>query len=315
MPGETDKKIKMMYDAKLSIEDNAANCDVSVSTMRTWLKQNNIDRNFDAKLVRFKAIKKLQKRTPPLTAQQIANKTGYSVNTCKKYMKMDSLEQESNQKKVSTFDVSNNDTIIKSVSNDQQEILNWIIKLYIPAGYIECDYTFSIGVMYRENKVVTPQWRFDKYPNQGKGKNRIDGCVFDLKDADRLIEDGTLHSSIIDLPFLVTKRKWTKTSMIAQRFNSFDNMDEATEANKYMLGLSYRKLKNKGILIMKTQDLYTEGKQLWFHRYVEEWAEDIGFKLIDMFVLVAKSRILGEGLNQRVARKYHSYFFVFKKQL
>jgi len=31
--------------------------------------------------------------------------------------------------------------------------------------------------------------------------------------------------------------------------------------------------------------------------------------------LVAKSRILGEGLNQRVARKYHSYFFVFKKQL
>lgn len=99
MPSETDKKIKMMYDAKLSIEDNAANCDVSVSTMRTWLKQNNIDRNFDAKLVRFKAIKKLQKRTPPMTAQQIANKTGYSVNTCKKYMKMDSLEQESNQKR------------------------------------------------------------------------------------------------------------------------------------------------------------------------------------------------------------------------
>lgn len=310
MASKTDKKIKLMYDAKLSIEDNAANCDVSVSTMRTWLKQNNIDRNFDAKLVRFKAIKKLQKRTPPMTAQQIANKTGYSVNTCKKYMKMDSLKQESNQKKLSTFDVSNNDTIIKSVSYDQQEILNWIIKLYIPAGYIECDYTFSIGVMYRDNKVVTPQWRFDKYPKQGMFK---EGGVLDLKDADRLLEDGTLHSSIIDLPFLVTKKKWTKSSKIAERFNSFDNMNEAAEVNKHLLGLAYRKLQNKGILIMKTQDLYTEGKQLWFHRYVEEWAEQVGFKLIDMFILIAQSRMLGNGLNQRVARKYHSYFFVFKK--
>ena len=310
MPGETDKKIKMIYNAKLSIEDNAANCDVSVSTMRTWLKQNNIDRNYDSKLVRFKAIKKLQKRTPPMTAQQIAKKTGYSVNTVKKYMKIDSLEQESNKEKLSTFDVSNNDTIIKSVSYDQQEILNWIIKLYIPAGYIECDYTFSIGVMYRDNKVVTPQWRFDKFPKQGIYK---EGGVLDLKDADRFVEDGTLHSSIIDLPFLVTKKKWTKSSKIAERFNSFDNMDEASEANKQLLGLAYKKLKNRGILIMKTQDLYTEGKQLWFHRYVEEWAEQVGFKLIDMFILVAQSRMLGDGLNQRVARKYHSYFFVFKK--
>lgn len=311
MPGETDKKIKMMYDAKLSIEDNAAICKVSISTMRTWLKQHKIDRNFDAKLVRFKAIKKLQKRTPPLTAQQIAKKTGYAVNTVKKYMRMDSLEQESNQEKVSIFDVSNNDTIIKSVSTDQQEILNWIIKLYIKEGFIQCDYTFSIGVMWKDNKLPTPMWRFDKYPRQGMYK---EGGVFDLKDADRLIEDGTLHSSIIDLPFLVTKRQWTKTSMIAQRFNSFDNFDEAKEANLYLLELSYRKLKNKGILIMKTQDCYTEGRQMWFHRYVEEWAEQVGYKLIDMFILVAKSRMLGDGLNQRVARKYHSYFFVFRKK-
>ena len=65
---------------------------------------------------------------------------------------------------------------------------------------------------------------------------------------------------------------------------------------------------------MKTQDLFTEGKQLWFHRYVEEWAEEIGFKLIDMFILIAESRMLGKGLNQRVARKYHSYFLVFQKK-
>lgn len=306
MPGETDKKIKMMYDAKLSIKDNAANCDVSVSTMRTWIKQNKIDRNFDAKLVRFKAIKKLQKRTPPLTAQQIAKKTGYSVNTIKKYMRMDSLEQESGKNKLSTFDVSNNAAIIKSVSTDQYEILNWILKLYVPAGFFQADFTFSIGVFYRDNKVPVPQLRFDKFPEQCEG-------VLPLEHAERIIDDGTLDSCIVDLPFLVTRREWTKTSRIAERFNSFNDMAEATEANKYIIGLAYRKLKKKGIYVMKTQDMFTEGKQLWFHRYVEEWAEEIGFKLIDMFILVAESRMLGKGLNQRVARKYHSYFFVFKK--
>ena len=306
MPGETDKKIKMMYDAKLSIEDNAIICDVSVSTMRTWLKQHNIDRNYDAKLVRFKAIKKLQKRTPPMTAQQIAQKTGYSINTVKKYMKMDRLEQKSNQTKVSTFDVSNNDTIIKSVSTDQQEILNWILRLYVPAMIIQVDYTYSIGVFYKNNIIPSPLFRFDKYPEQCEG-------VLPLDDADRLIEDDTLYSSIIDLPFLVTHKEWTETSRMAQRFNSFDNMNEAKEAYKYLLDLSYRKLKNKGILIMKTQDCYTEGRQIWFHRLAEEWAEEVGYKLIDMFILIAQSRMLGNGLNQRVARKYHSYFFVFKK--
>ena len=306
MPGETAAKIKMMYDAKLSIKDNAANCGVSVSTIRTWLKQNQIDRNYDAKLVRFKAVKKLQRRNPPLTAQEIAKKTGYSVNTCKTYMKMDKLEQKSNQGKLSTFDLSSNDSIIKSVSTDQQQILNDILKLYIPAGYFQCDFTFSIGVFYKDNKVPVPQLRFDKFPEQHEG-------VLPLDDAESIIEDGTLHSCIIDLPFLVTNRKWTKNSKIANRFNSFGDMDEAADANKYLLKLAYDKLKKKGILVMKTQDLETEARQIWMHRYVEEWAEEIGFNLADMFILVAKSRMLGKGNNQRVARKYHSYFYVFKK--
>lgn len=127
------------------------------------------------------------------------------------------------------------------------------------------------------------------------------------------MEDETLTSSIIDLPFLVTKREWTETIKMAQRFNVFNDMDEAEEANKYLLGLSYRELKKGGILIMKPQDIYAEGKQLWFHRYVEDWAMKVGYKFIDMFILVADNRILSKGMSQRVARKYHSYFFVFKK--
>lgn len=303
-------KIGMIYDARLSIEENAEKCDVSVARLRQWLIQHNIDRRFDAQLVRFKAIKKLQRRTPPLSARQISEKTGYSLNTVKKYMRMDSFDKPSVSDKLSTFDVSCNETIIKSVSYDQQQILNDIIKLYIPHGYIQADFTFSIGLMYRENKVPVPQLRFDKFPYQGI---YADGGVLPLEEAEDIIEEGELHSCIVDLPFLITKRKWTENSKMAQRFNVFNDIDEATEANKYMLGLAYRKLKKKGILIMKTQDLYTEGKQIWMHRFVQEWAEQVGFKLIDMFILIAQSRMLGNGLSQRVARKYHSYFLVFRK--
>ncbi len=306
MPSDTDTKIRIMYDAKLSVKDNAAICGVSYSTMRTWLKQHNIDRNFDSKLIRFKAIKKLQKRTPPLTAQQIAEKTGYAVNTIKKYMRLDSLEQDSNKNKLSTFDVSNNQTILKSVSANQYEILYWILKLYVPAMYFQVDFTHSKGVFYKNNIIPSPIMKFDKYPEQCEGVRPLD-------DAERIIEDNTLDSVIVDLPFLITHKEWTAKSKIAQRFNSFDNFDEAFEANKYIIGLAYRKLKKKGIYVMKTQDLYTEGRQIWMHRVVEQLAEEIGFKMIDMFILSTDSRMLGKGFIQHVARKYHSYFYVFQK--
>lgn len=218
---DTDSRIKTMYDARLSIEDNAAICGVSNSTMRMWLKQHNIDRNFDSKLARFKAIKKLQKRN--LTAQQIVEKTGYSINTVKKYMRMDCMEQKTNQNKLSTFDVSNNEVIIKSVSANQYEILYWILKLYVSAMYFQVDFTHSKGVFYKNKIIPSPILRFDKYPEQCEGVRPLD-------DAERIIEDNTLDSVIVDLPFLITHKEWTKTSKIAQRFNSFDNLDEAIEA-------------------------------------------------------------------------------------
>lgn len=304
MQGDTDSRIKTMYDARLSIEDNAVICGVSNSTMRMWLKQHNIDRKFDSKLVRFKAIKKLQKRN--LTAQQIVEKTGYSINTVKKYMRLDVLEREPNQNKLSTFDVSNNEVIIKSVSANQYEILYWILKLYVPAMYFQVDFTHSKGVFYKDNIIPSPIMKFDKYPEQCEGVRPLD-------DAERTIEDNTLDSVIVDLPFLITRKEWTTKSKIAQRFNSFDTFDEAIEANRYIIGLAYRKLKKKGIYVMKTQDLFTEGRQIWMHRVVEQLAVEIGFKMIDMFILSADNRMLCKGLNQRVARKYHSYFYVFRK--
>ena len=128
------------------------------------------------------------------------------------------------------------------------------------------------------------------------------------------LEGGSLNSIVIDPPFLILHPQWLKNSKVKARFDSFDTMEEATEVNKKMLKLAWDKLKKKGILVFKTMDIRAENRNIWMSYYVQQWASEIGFELIDTFILIAPSKILNRGMKQMVARKYHSYFFVFKKK-
>ena len=303
--------IKLSYDAKLSVEENAAKCGVSVPTINLFLRMNHVDRLRDSMYLKYKKVKQIHRQHPSWSRRRVAQETGLAINTVRKYWDMDKFDVPTSHNKISTLDTSNSKFLIKSISDNQQEILNNIIKLYTPEG-IQCDFTYSIGVFYRNNVVRQPEWKFDINPNQVKGKEVVKG-VLPLKDAEKLIENGTLHSCIVDLPFLVTKREWAKGSKVHQRFNSFNDMEEAVEANKNMLKLSYDKLQKKGIMIMKTQDIYTAGHQIWFSHLVHQWAVEQGFSVIDKFILTSNVRMLSAGMNQKCARKYHSYFFVFRK--
>jgi hypothetical protein len=92
----------------------------------------------------------------------------------------------------------------------------------------------------------------------------------------------------------------------------FLTMQELYDTNDTMLNLAYRLLKKKGYLIMKTMDIKYSGKQYWIGNYIQNKAQEIGFRLEDMFILMSKTKVLSTGWhNQHSARKYHSYFFVF----
>ena len=80
-----------------------------------------------------------------------------------------------------------------------------------------------------------------------------------------------------------------------------------------MLQRSYRLLKDKGLLVVKTMDFNHGGKQLWVSDYIVQQASKLGLELIDKFILLAKNRLMGRAHAQKTARKYHSYFFVFRK--
>ena len=102
--------------------------------------------------------------------------------------------------------------------------------------------------------------------------------------------------------------------MIAQRFNYFSSVKELYETNTSMISLAFRKLHKNGFLIMKTMDFVFGSSQHWVGNFVQNIANEIGFVLYDTFILVSRTKILTtKGEKQHFARKYHSYFFVFRK--
>ena len=87
--------------------------------------------------------------------------------------------------------------IIKSISYDQDELLQWIIRLYVEDGRFDIDPTFSTGGFYR--KIPQPKLCYDLVPQK-------DGVL--QADCRKLpIKSGSVRSIIMDLPFLATTGK------------------------------------------------------------------------------------------------------------
>ena len=116
--------------------------------------------------------------------------------------------------------------------------------------------------------------RFDKYP--------LDESVMPLERATD-IEDASLHSIVIDLPFIAKDYNSAQTSMIAQRFNYFSSIDELYTTNVSMMLLAFRKLQKNGFLVMKTMDFVYGINQYWVNNFVQNKAKEIGFVLYDTF--------------------------------
>ena len=296
--------VKLKYNPLLSVAENAKLCGVSPSAVRNYLHNNKIDRRYDNQNIRQKQIDEIIKINPNLTIRQIAQLLGWSVNTVQKYLKGNVPKITTD--KVAKTDTSKNENIIKSVSNDQHQILINILKLYIKKETFECDLTFSTGGFYKH--IQAPLLRFDKYPQSE-----------DIKPLEQAynIDKGSLSNIIYDLPFIIkpSTAPSTKnnTSAIVNRFTCFSTTKELYGVNEEMLRLSFNLLKANGYLIIKTQDTSYSGKQIWVSNFVINKAIEIGFEMVDKFILTSNHRHLHYTGEQRHARKYHSYFLVLKK--
>jgi len=193
--------------------------------------------------------------------------------------------------------------MIETVSSDQGEILNNICRLYCLSGF-DLDPTYSTGVFYKN--VPKPKLKFDLNP-QSLGVTKCDCRHLPLADS-------SLNSIVFDPPFICGSRKNGKPGIIKERFGYYKNVPELLRFYEDALTEFYRLLAPEGILIFKCQDTIESGKQYLNHVSIINYASDIGFYPLDLFILLTRSVLISPNmLNQQHARKSHSYFLVFRK--
>ena len=134
------------------------------------------------------------------------------------------------------------------------------------------------------------------------------------------LADESIECEMFDPPFLATVGKSLKSNdnnnCINKRFGVYSSENELHQMYIDTLKESYRILKQNGILIFKCQDKVSSQKQYFSHCFVYNEAVKIGFYPKDLFILLAKNRIVADWQlkNQQHARKFHCYFWVFQKK-
>ena len=200
--------------------------------------------------------------------------------------------------------------LVKSISYDQGEIIRNILKLHVPEGKIDCDPTFSTGAFYMGSGVEVPSLRFDISP-QREDVTQADARHLPLADS-------SISCMMLDPPFLATKGKSlqsTDGNIINRRFGVYSDEKSLHRCYAEMLEEAHRVLKPDGILIFKCQDKVSGGKQYMSHVFIVNEAVRIGFYPKDLFILIAKNRLIADWQkqNQKHSRKYHCYMLVFQK--
>ncbi len=299
------KAIKDKYTPNLSVKENAELCNCSVAAIRHYIKVNGIDRKYDEALKRWRIINDYAKQHTDSSPYRIAKELNMSQSTVAKYLHTDRPLKDDNSK-LSSFDGSKKANNILSVNTNQQSILNNILTLYVPSLHFDADLTYSKGSFYKKGRVTEPTYKLDKHPQSED--------TIGLDKIDEIIDDGSLDSIIFDLPYVV-KQSWiTVQSRIENLYTAFDSTEELLCTNRSMMVLSAKKLKKKGILVVKTQDTNVQGKQLWVSQYILNYADELGLTHEDTFILVSNKLLFTRHESQHIARKNHCYFFVFRKK-
>lgn len=194
--------------------------------------------------------------------------------------------------------------IIKSISYDQTAMIGIIMELHC-SGKIEADVTYGQGAMWK--KLPDPELKFDIAP---KVPEVIPADCRNLP-----VSSGSIKSIMYDPPFVAGHPESSKNSMIVRRgYGMFPGISELLQFYKDSIKEFWRILSPRGVLVFKCQDYVHDHLNNFIHCDILAIARAEGFKALDLFVLLAKTRIIRDNMKcQEHARKYHCYFWVFKK--
>ena len=194
---------------------------------------------------------------------------------------------------------------IKSINYDEVEILHNINYLFLSGAGFECDPTYGRGKFYKSS-FPEPKLKFDLLP-------RFDfvnqSCATELP-----IKSGGLGSLIFDPPFVAGHTK-QPTGIIGKKYHGFPYMKDVWGFYEKAITEHSRIVRDGGIYVFKCQDSCSADRNWISHVRVIALAEAAGFYARDLFILLAKNRLIGHNHKhtQKHARKFHSYFIVFEK--
>jgi hypothetical protein len=198
---------------------------------------------------------------------------------------------------------------VRSVYNSNYEVIKNIMALYKIERF-DLDCTYSRGLFWKN--LPSPKIKSDLVP--------LSSEVLEANSEHLPFEDSSMNSIMYDPPFVISGKLYKEnkegSSVIAKRFEGYTSYEKLT-SNYYMSLLElYRICDKNGIVVMKSQDTVSGGKNHFTHVMAMNMAIRIGFYPRDLFILLAKMRINSFGAKwntQEHARKYHSYFWVFEK--
>ena len=208
--------------------------------------------------------------------------------------------------------------LIKSVYDNQPECIKAIMDLHTH-GIMEADFTYDRGGLWK--KLKQPQLKFDLEPRADKIKPtlkfdyvpRSTGVI--AADVRNLpIPDGCIRSAIFDPPFVHQGKDHAKDSIIQK--NQYGCFESYIAMLDFMAAAAedvFRVLTGGGIVAVKCQDYVHDSANIWAHIDVYRLFIELGYQARDLFILLAKARPIRPMKKQRHARKFHCYFWIFRK--
>lgn len=193
----------------------------------------------------------------------------------------------------------------KSVFENEQELLKAIIDIHLDGKDIEADFTYFKGNFYKDG-VNRPKYCYDIKPLFNFVKEQ-DNTIYYLGE-----NENKLKSIIIDPPFMFGIHGKSDNFYSSKTHGIYPDFSELEDSYIGFLRNAFIQLDKKGICIFKCQD-YTDGKTTLTHNFVCKWAEETGFYIKDLAILVKPNKVYNGNTKQRHLRKIHTYFFVLEK--
>lgn len=182
-----------------------------------------------------------------------------------------------------------------------QDLFPAVAELYFAPGMKIADVTFGKGNFWRKIDIS----QYDFYPS-----DIISGVDF----RNLPYPDATMDALVLDPPYVHNSGSF---KINATYNNELINGNFGTVMQLYQDGIqeARRVLKARGMLLVKCQDIVEGRSQRWSHILIKDFAESIGYKMIDLFILhqstIPMNRAARWG-KQVHARRNHSYLLIFK---